>query len=135
MSEYEFTGEQNHVVHRLSLWARVAGILNLLLALMLAATTARLLQHAGDHRLLNVVEAAIAIGTALLTLLFGVWMLRAAGLFGQIVATQGSDVSLLMRAFRELAKIYRTQFWLYMIAFALVLVLIVVSIVLRVTGA
>lgn len=135
MSEYEFTGEQNHVIHRLSLWARVAGILNVLLAAMLIATTARMLQHAGDHSFLTVVDAAIAIGTALLTLLFGVWMLRAAGLFGQIVTTQGSDVSLLLRAFRELAKIYKTQFWLYMIAFGTVLVLIVVSIVLRLTGS
>lgn len=135
MSEYEFTGEQNHVIHRLALWARVAGVLNLVLALVLVGTTARMLSHLGVHSFFAVADSGIALGTALLTALFGVWMVRAAGMFGQIVSTQGSDVSILMRAFRELAKIYRTQFWLYMIGFLLVLAFIIASIVIHVTGA
>jgi len=78
--------------------------------------------------LLLPVTMVVVLFSAALLALFGVWLIRAAALLGNIVTTQGNDITHLMAAFRELAKIYRTQFWMWMVG----IVLIAVAIVLRV---
>jgi hypothetical protein len=128
VNEYEFTAADNVVIGRLALTAFVAGALSIVSGLLVVALAGWWLS-AGD--LAARVSALVIGASGALAVLFGAWLVKAASLFRRIVTTAGSDVALLMGAFRELAKIYKTQFWIWVGCFGLSVVSIIASLILR----
>jgi hypothetical protein len=128
VSEYEFSNDENRVVGTLATVSRISGWLNLVLAAGMIVVCIKIVSAASLVSGGGALTAVIVMFSAALLALFGVWLIRAASLLGNIVTTQGSDITHLMAAFRELAKIYRTQFWMWMVG----IVLIGVAIVFRV---
>ena len=126
MSEYEFSQPENRVVRSLATVSRIAGWLDLLLAVAIVIVGGKIFSD-DPHSLYVVLDVIVVAFSSVFLALFGVWLIRGASHLSRIVTTQGNDVSHLMDAFRELAKIYRTQFWLWMVAIAFV----AVSIILR----
>ncbi|HEX4492154.1 MAG TPA: DUF5684 domain-containing protein [Acidimicrobiia bacterium] len=115
--EYEFDADQNRVVASVARNARFAGAMNLLLTAALVFASVKLAGEAG-WSLSEIGSALIVVAMAMaLTVVYGIWLLRAASRFTKIVSTQGTDMAHLMLAFRELANIYQTQWWLYVISF------------------
>jgi hypothetical protein len=57
---------------------------------------------------------------AVIMIVIGVWTKRASDAFGLIVDTAGRDIMNLMDALHELKRLYTLQFWLFIIAIALI---------------
>jgi hypothetical protein len=120
VSEYEFSADENRVVDRFARVARVAGWLDILLAVAIVGVGMRAYVHYGPASLWGMLDGiAVALSTVFLVL-FGVWLIRASSSMAKIVSTQGSDVSHLLNAFTHLTKIYRTQFWLWVVGVCLI---------------
>ena len=65
---------------------------------------------------------------AALMIIIGIWTKKAAGAFGQIVNTAGSDISNLMDALGELKRLYTLQYWVFIIAAILVGIGVIVGV-------
>jgi hypothetical protein len=115
-AEYEFDAEQNRVIGAVARNARFAGAMNLVLTAAVMFAAARFGSAAGwSLRIIG--GALLVVGMVMaLTVVYGVWLLRAAASFSQIVTTRGSDITHLLLAFRELTYIYQTQWWLLVLA-------------------
>jgi hypothetical protein len=111
--QYEFTVEQNRVIGDLAGKMRFVGLFLILGGVLECLSVLR-----GDlgHLIAGVVF-----------ILFGVWTRGAAGSFRKIVDTEGRDITHLMRALGELRQMYTLQYWLLMIAIALILVVLLVA--------
>ena len=128
---YEFTDDENRVFSRLVATARVAAVLNFVVAGVVVAGV-RWFDFSTPFR--YTVDGAVIIGACLLNVVFGIWKLKAAAQFRLIVTTRGSDIALLLAGFRELAKIYRTQWMIIAIAILLSLALFGIGLVLAVVA-
>jgi len=129
VSEYEFSADENRVVDRFARVARLAGWLDLVLAAAIVAVGARAYVHFGPASLWGMLDGiAVALSTVFLVL-FGVWLIRASSSMSKIVSTQGSDVSHLLSSFTQLTKIYRTQFWLWMVGAVLGVALLILRLI------
>jgi uncharacterized membrane protein len=67
-------------------------------------------------------------------LLIGLWTTNAATSFRQIVDTRGHDIPYLMNALASLRKLYTLQFWLLIIAMALIVLGIAAGVFLLASG-
>jgi uncharacterized membrane protein len=67
-------------------------------------------------------------------LLIGLWTTNAATSFRQIVDTKGHDIPYLMNALASLRKLYTLQFWLLIIAMALIVLGIAAGVFLLASG-
>lgn len=64
---------------------------------------------------------------ATLTFIVAVWTRRAAAAFDGIVKTEGSDIANLMDALGQLKKLYTLQYWVMLLAIALVTLAIILG--------
>jgi hypothetical protein len=64
-------------------------------------------------------------------ILIGVWTGNASRSFKLIVETQGSDIQNLMGALGELRKLYRLQYWLFLLGVLLTAIALVVAMILN----
>ena len=119
MSEYEFKADENRVVDRFARVARIAGYMDIVLALAIAFVGIRAYLVLGPATILGMADGAAVILSTALLVLFGIWLIRASASMAKIVTTQGSDVSHLMASFGHLTKIYRTQQWIWIVSIAL----------------
>ncbi len=115
-TEYEFNDSENAVFRELAGNMKFVGIAGVILGALaaLGGLLALLGARPGEF-LKDAIE-----GTA--WLLIGLWTLSASRAVMRIVDTQGSDITNLMTAMRELKKVYRFQMIVLMIALALLLV-------------
>jgi hypothetical protein len=67
----------------------------------------------------DLVEAAGGLATAIVILLIGLWTLSTAKHVRGIISTEGSDITHLMRAMQELAKLYSLQRTVLVVAMVL----------------
>jgi hypothetical protein len=81
-------------------------------------------------------ELGALIGDALSSILQGAFLViigvltqQAAAAFNKVVETQGNDIEYLMRALGNLKVIYTIQFWLFIVAFALIGVFLGIAII------
>ena len=106
--EYEFSAAQNQTFATLADIIRFVSVLILLLGgLGIAAGALNL--SIGDR---ETVTAALMIGEGLFGVLIGVWLRLAAGAFDDVATTAGADISNLMYALGQLARVFRLQAWL-----------------------
>jgi hypothetical protein len=110
-SEYEFTHEQNSVISSLVMSARVAG------GLLLTTAAWKGYRHI-------VIGSSVVTGALIAAFygFLGVWTLKAAGAFDNVVKTQGSDIANLDLAFVELRRVFRltrTACVIFLVAFGL----------------
>ncbi len=97
---YEFNGEQNQLLSDLAtkmtfvgIFAIIIGTLDVFWALYWLITTTW--------------QAALENGIqAVMYLLIGIWVFKAAGSFRQIVLTQGNDIQNLMKALLEFKRLF-----------------------------
>lgn len=68
--------------------------------------------------------------TGILLSFLGFWTYKASISFKRIVTTQGNDIENLMRALRELRKLYTLQYWLLIVTLIFIVIGIVLAIVL-----
>jgi hypothetical protein len=122
---YEFTDDENRVFSRLVATARVAAVLNFVVAGIVVAVA---------RWFAVTVDGAVILGACLFNVVFGVWKLRAAAQFRLIVTTRGSDIALLLSGFQELAKIYRTQWIIILLSILATLALVGWAVFFRVVG-
>lgn len=126
-SEYEFTESQNETLRVLANRMRWVGwfltVLGVFVGIGLLAGAAQ-----------STSELLTYIGSAVIYFLIGIWTVRAAGSFTQIVLTEGSDITRLMDGLGELRKLYTLQFWLIVTAIFLVSAAIVVGLIRSVLG-
>jgi hypothetical protein len=109
-SEYEFEEAHNRTFSRLARAMRFVGGGQTVVAVVYAAT-ALLGVASGD-----LVGAAGGLTTSVVILLIGIWTLNAARHVREIIATEGNDISHLMRAMRALVKLYSLQRTILIIA-------------------
>ena len=113
--DYEFSDAQNEVMLDLARKMQGVGIFMLVL---------------GTLALIGFVVSLFAepqgvwIFVAAFFLVIGVWTVRAAREFRQVVTTEGSDISHLMTALTELKKFYTLNFWLFVVYLVLMLLTI-----------
>jgi hypothetical protein len=125
---HEFTAEENAAFARLAARMRVVGRL-LVVAATLAAAESLVLLSRGSG-------SALGLEIGVILLLIGLWSVRASMEFSRVTQTQGADISHLMKAVRELKKLYDVQFWGF-IALAVMLALTLLAVVVgpgRLTG-
>jgi len=99
--QYEFSGRQNVPIRDLASKMRFVGVCLVVLGVLSCALV--LIQ--GLYGIQGLIWGAINIAT-------GLWTQRAARAFQEIVETEGSDISHLMEALRNLRTLYRLQFFL-----------------------
>ena len=104
---YEFTADQNDAIRRLAQRMGVVGKILLVLAALVALATVFGEGPRGD------LISAVLMG------LVGMWTIRAARWFMEVVETEGEDISHLMAALGELFKLYNLQFWVLIVSLGL----------------
>jgi len=124
---YEFTPPQNQNIRRLSSKMKFVGIFYIVAAALFGIVGVGAL-------FLMPLAGAIYIVAMIPELLIGIWTTKAASSFRMIVDTKGHDIPHLMNAIISLRKLYTLQFWLLIIALALIVVSIVVVAVLWMSG-
>jgi sulfite exporter TauE/SafE len=105
---YEFTGAQNQLISTLAKRMKFVAIFFIVLGAIVAA--------GGLFTLSRGIEGIVTIFMGALYIIIGIWTIRAANSFKQIVDTEQSDISYLMNALNELKKLYTLQYVLMIIA-------------------
>lgn len=111
-SQYEFTADQNVVIGGLAGKMKLVAIFLVTIGILSA--------------MVNWVQGSIITGLilGLVYALIGVWTFDAARSFRKIVDTQGSDISHLIDALKDMRRIYTLQFWVILVASILILIAI-----------
>jgi hypothetical protein len=121
---YEFDEGQNELIGALAnRMSWVANFMILLAAIAIVGGFATLRD-----------EGAGSIGQGIIVLILAVWTRKAAQSFHGIVRTEGSDVTNLMAALGELKKLYTLQYWLIIVAIAIVVLFLVLMLIGSVTA-
>lgn len=115
---WEFTPEQNVVLLHLAGRMRMVGVALILIAALLEAWA--VLGTGG----------MLALQAGIVLALTGWWSTQAAVALVRAARTHGADRSLLMRALREISKLYELQYWIFLVT-ALVLA---VTLLLTISG-
>ena len=110
---YEFTEAQNAVILPLSDKMSFVGLILIILGAL------GIIGGIADSDPFGVVQGSVMV-------IIGVWTRKASSAFRLIVDTEGSDIANLMNALEELKKLYHLQYWVLIIAGALVAVGIMV---------
>jgi hypothetical protein len=118
---YEFTGAQNEVFSGLQLLMKITAAAQLTASLVACVSLWRPIQ------LLPLEVEVVLLAIVALPVLVGIWTFRAATHFQRIVDTKGGDIDHLMRALRELRRLYLLQVGLFALALLLGLVMFVVG--------
>jgi hypothetical protein len=105
---YEFTDAQNQLIGTLAKRMKFVAIFFIVLGAIVAAS--------GLFTLSRGIEGIVTIFMGALYIIIGIWTIRAAISFKQIVDTEQSDISYLMNALNELKKLYTLQYVLMIIA-------------------
>lgn len=105
---YEFTGAQNQLIGTLAKRMKFVAIFFIVLGAIVAAS--------GLFTLSRGIEGIVTIFMGALYIIIGIWTIRAANSFKEIVDTEKSDISYLMNALNELKKLYTLQYVLTIIA-------------------
>ena len=113
--DYEFTPEQNVTIASTSLWARVLGIVMIVV---------------GVASLLNCNIIALIID-----LIVGIYLLGGASSLSMVVNTQGNDIAHMVQAIDKLGSAFKTRVIVTLIALVLVIMLFAVVFVLALAGA
>ena len=111
--EYEFNEFQNNTFSKLASAMMFVGAVEVVAAVIYVAIALLRLVS------LDVVGAAASTVQGVVMLLIGVWTINASRYVREIVTTQGSDISHLMRAMSELVKLYSLQRVVIIIAIVL----------------
>lgn len=104
--EYEFNSSQNELLRDLAQKMRFVSYFLIGVGVLAAIGGIFTLTRGG---LGSIIQATISIVT-------GVWTIKAASSFQKIVDTQGNDIENLLGALGELRKLYSLQYWLLIIA-------------------
>ena len=111
---YEFTAEQNNTLQQLSKKMKAVAAFLFIAGGLIIIGGIQEMMYGG-----NMIFSA-ATGT--IYILMGVWTFKAGKSFEQVVQTAGNDIEHLMQANRSLLSLYNLQFWLFIIAVALIVV-------------
>jgi len=124
---YEFTPPQSDTIRRLSGRMKFVGIFYIVAAALFGAF--------GVIALFIMPLAGLIYIVAMIPeLLIGLWTVNAASSFRMIVDTKGHDIPHLMNALLSLRKLYTLQFWLLIIALALIVLSIAIVAFLWMSG-
>jgi hypothetical protein len=118
-AEYEFGDDDNQTFRDLASALKFVGITSIAFGLLASIVLLR-------EDLLHILMAGIQ---ATLSVVVGGWLYSASTSVERIVATQGSDITNLMAAMRELKKVYSLQRVLYAIAIVLFAIALAVALV------
>lgn len=132
---YEFDQSQNKLIQQLANrmnFVAYVGIISGVVAIVGGLFVAVLSgASAEDQR-----ELGALVGDALSSILQGGFLViigaltqQAAAAFTKVVETQGNDIEYLMRALGNLKVIYTIQFWLFIVAFALIGIFLAIAII------
>jgi hypothetical protein len=116
---YEFTGAQNQLIGTLAKRMKFVAIFFIVLGAILAVSGLFTLNRGG----------IVTIFMGALYIIIGIWTIRAANSFKQIVDTEASDISYLMNALNELKKLYTLQYVLAIIAIVFLGIVILAGII------
>lgn len=116
---YEFGERENVTVAHLALMMRFVGLAHLALGAALAAGMARFWP-------VSMRAVMVLAVMAILVIVMGIRLVRAAARFGDIVTVRGRDIENLMAALGELGRVYAVQRWMF-VAAALVIFLALVT--------
>lgn len=115
---YEFTSAQNQLIGSLASRMKFVAIFFIVLGGIAAV--------AG---IFSLPQGIVTIFMAAFYILVGIWTIKAANSFKQIVDTAESDISYLMNALNELKKLYTLQYVLVIIAIIFLAVTVLVGII------
>lgn len=115
-SQYEFDNSQNELI--LDLSKKMRFVAYFLMTLGVIAVIVGLLGLNAGSIIQGIVQFII-----------GLWTVKAASLFKQIVDTRGNDILNLMGALAELRKLYALQYWLLIIALVFMTIALVLGII------
>lgn len=122
---YEFDESQNQVIGELSKKMNFVGIILIVLAILMML-----------GGIFSIAKGGLAnLGQGIVSLIIGIWTMKASKAFKLIVDTTGNDIKNLMEALSELKNLYALQFWLYILAFIFIVVVLVLAVVLAGAGA
>ena len=117
VSQYEFTAEQNTDLRRLADRMNVVGRLLILVAVLGAAESTILILDGSRN------PAGLIISGLLLVL--GIWNVRGATEFLGVTRTRGADLDHLMKALREVRRLFDLQFWSLLVVAALITIVVI----------
>ena len=100
-SQYEFSEKENILVGSLSKKMRYVGIIGIVFGIL--------------EIISGVFGEKISIFKGVISIIVGIWTMRASESFQKIVDTTGSDITNLLNALSEMKKLYTLQFWIFII--------------------
>jgi hypothetical protein len=112
---YEFSARENDVLDKLAERMHFVGLFGLAIGILV------IVAGVFGHRPFAIVSGAFYA-------LFGIWTHRASVSFREVVNTKGDDVRHLMHAIEDLRKLYTVQYWMCMIALAIAVGLVAISV-------
>lgn len=115
---YEFTAAQNQLIRTLAGRMKFVAIFMIVLGAISAISGIATLP-----------QGIVYIFMAAFYILIGIWTIKAANSFRQIVETKESDISYLMNALNELKKLYTLQYVLVIIAIVFIAIAVIAGII------
>lgn len=112
LSRIPFTARDEQVLRSLSVWMKIAAVINLINGVVNAVNVVYPRLNPG-----KAIEAVVAI-------LVGVWVWQAAGSFHKVATTDRADQDYLVEGFTRLRRVFLLQSILIIIALALVCALL-----------
>jgi len=111
--QYEFSEKENLLVGSLSKKMRFVGMVGIVFGIIEVISGA--------------LGEKISIFKGIISMIVGIWTMRASTSFQLIVDTTGNDITNLLAALTELKKLYTLQFWIFVIEviFSIIVVLMV----------
>ena len=116
---YEFDVGENDVIRRLVGPMRFVGVMSIVFGVLNGIVGLLAITH---------LQGVITLGEGVALFVIGVWLSSAAGMFENMVNTEGSDIAHLLNAIKKLTNVFTLQGWLLGIACALVALLIILAI-------
>jgi hypothetical protein len=123
--QYEFNETQNQVISNLAHKMKFVSFFLVAIALLKLGFAIVLFTQQ-----MNYVAPLDGLITGMIYLLLGIWGIKAAGSFQQVVDTEGNDIDHLMNALGNLKNVVSLAYWLLVIFLLVFIIGIIAAIVL-----